>query len=143
MDKKLEGAFSIGFFNLQLQLQRLLEDAGGERVIKLLDQLSDLELGQRHAVLDCFIKVLERISPATPNAAAVNGSEALLTPADTATLLRSAIAALGGHDNDNPHFLELLQGGRDVIPASKDNAPIDLAQVRLARKATPPKPSLN
>ena len=135
MDKKFDGTFSLGFFSLQLQLQNLLEEAGGEKAIELLDAISNLDSSHRSALLECFSRVAKRISsdnscnPAE-DSAAVNSLE---------ESLYHEIIGSAAHGQESPR-LEVVCGGKDnKSPAGR--APISLEEARKARRGA--KPVLN
>ncbi len=61
MEKKFSGTFSLGLASVQLQLQELFQDVGGDRAIQLLDLLSHLSSDQHPHILDVFHAVLRRL----------------------------------------------------------------------------------
>jgi hypothetical protein len=56
-----EGSFSRSFLGLQLQLQTLLEEAGGNETANLLDRLSELSRAEQHIIINLFSRTVDRI----------------------------------------------------------------------------------
>jgi len=59
---KLDGGFGNGFLSLQLQLNTLFEEVGGERAIGLLDALGRLSSAEQKLLIPLLTKVVIRIA---------------------------------------------------------------------------------
>lgn len=130
MDKKQEGSFSLGLRSLQLQLQTLLEEAGGEQAAVLLDALTQLSAEEQTIALKIFSAVVERIS----------GGDERLASAGNAALkefeesLYQDILAEFKHKGQKPQ-LEVITGGKRAGfgPPLKRTL-IDLSKARVNRR---------
>jgi DNA-binding PucR family transcriptional regulator len=54
--------FSVNLMALQLQLKTLLEDSGGDHVVKLLDALCRMTHSEQQIVLELFTGIINRIA---------------------------------------------------------------------------------
>lgn len=62
MSSKHDGVISASLLSLQLQLKSLLDEAGGDDVLAVLDQLSLLSAGERALALAAFSQAVDRVS---------------------------------------------------------------------------------
>lgn len=142
MTRKYEGHISAALLSLELQIKTLLEGAGGEDALALLDAVSELNQSEQKLALGVFTKIVNNIK---------NGEQRLLTEGDLArksfeeTLYSEIInsmreAALA----EASKKLSVVNGGKaraEVMP----KAPISLCEARKARKMpnSPAKPVIN
>lgn len=59
--EEISGDFSRNLFSLQIQIQTLLDGAGGENAALLLDTLSELSESERKVALKVFQRALEKL----------------------------------------------------------------------------------
>ncbi len=129
---KSSGAFSKNFLSLQLQLETLLEDVGGERAVEMLDSLAQLSGSEQKVVLAAFDRVIKRIAA---------GSDRLISNDDKRMkefeegLYSDIVAAIQSATGEAPRgkLIEVLDGGK--TPKQADRTPINLEEARKARKA--------
>ncbi len=126
------GEFSRNLFSLQLQIQTLLESAGGEDASELLDALTELNKSEQGVVLKLFKRVVERV---------LAGNDRLMTAedielknfeeglyADIVNSLRHA-----AHAGGSSKSFEVVQGGKIRKARSKENKPLDFEAARRAK----------
>ncbi|MFM1848449.1 MAG: hypothetical protein RL417_1923 [Pseudomonadota bacterium] len=132
MGSKSSGSFSKNFLSLQLQLETLLEDVGGDRAVEVLDSLSQLSGSEQKLVLGVFDRVIKRIAA---------GSERLVSNDDRRmkefedSLYSDIVSAIESSSGEAPRgrLIEVLDGGK--TPKQADRTPISLDDARKARKA--------
>jgi len=61
MDTKNNNQFSANLFSLQLQLKTLLEDAGGDHALALLDALCKLNRSEQEIVIRMLTKIVQKL----------------------------------------------------------------------------------
>lgn len=61
MADEIKGQFSLSFLTLQAQIKTLMEDAGGEKLIALLDALASLNATQQAVIIDAFTHSVNEI----------------------------------------------------------------------------------
>ncbi|MBN8549643.1 MAG: hypothetical protein J0M12_10040 [Deltaproteobacteria bacterium] len=138
MTDKRDGSFSANLLSLQLQLKTLLEGAGGDSAVQVLDLLSALNPSEQKIALRIFSRVLESVRA---------GEQRLVTAEDQVLkdfeegLYRDILDSMREAANDNePRKIEVIDGGKTRRAAS--NGPIDLDEVRKSRRSKL-KPLLN
>jgi len=132
--------FSANFFSLQLQLNSLLEDAGGEAALTFLDKLSSLHKSEQKIMMRIFENTVDRVR---------NGDIRLETEEDLVlqnfekNLYNDIVYAMQtARVLPEPMKLAVVDGGKS--PAQKpQSAPINLAERRHSRKLSTTKPLLN
>ncbi len=144
MSQKHDGVFSASLMSLQLQLKSLLDEAGGEQTLTLLDKLSTLSSKEQKTALSAFINVVNKISLGdkrfmTPEDAALQDLEENLFN-DIVSAMEEAErapvrAALSGQ---TARKLEVLDGGKHQHEAESQKSaaltPIDFNKARKNRK---------
>jgi len=131
------GTFSKSFLSLQLQIDTLMEEAGGERAIELLDALATLNPSEQRLALGVFARAVKRIAA---------GSDRLVTNDDKALkdfedgLYADIVAALNGATAEAPRgkLIEVIDGGKTETPKpsrSSERTPISLDEARRAKRA--------
>jgi len=129
---KSSGSFSKNFVSLQLQLETLLEDVGGDRAVELLDSLSNLSGSEQKLILGIFDRVVKRVA---------SGAERLVSNDDKRLkdfeegLYSDLVSAIQSASGEAPRgkLIEVLDGGKTQKPV--DRTPISLEEARRARKA--------
>ena len=127
MTKKYDGGFSANFFSLELQIKTLLEGAGGDNAIALLDALSQLNGLEQEVALSIFTRAINRIA---------TGESRLVTEEDRAlkdfeeSLYKDILDAIkeAAKTTGTTRF-EVLRGGK-----SPRKTPINLSEARKARE---------
>ena len=61
MDTKSDNQFSSNLFSLQLQLKTLLEDAGGDHALELLDALCKLNRSEQNIVIQMLTTTVQKL----------------------------------------------------------------------------------
>lgn len=61
MSPKKDGQFSASIYSLQLQLKSLLEEAGGDHAIELLDTLCNFSRTEQQVILGVMLRAANRI----------------------------------------------------------------------------------
>jgi hypothetical protein len=134
MSQKRDGNISASLFSLQLQLKTLLEEAGGDDALELLDTLSTLNISEQKIALKLFNRVLAKLI----------ASELRLTTAEDRVLkefedglyrdiLDTMREAANCSETPLPERrLEVLPGGKLEDRVEKN--PIDLNAARKSRK---------
>jgi hypothetical protein len=143
MCKKRDGIVSDSLLSLQLQLQSVLEEAGGDEALTLLDRLAELSTSEQKSALALFQKVVEKML----------SSEKRYLPAEEAELknfedglyndIVTAMEAAERHQvkkalsADSEPKLEVLDGGKSAPlfePKPAKPTPIDFNSARKGRK---------
>jgi hypothetical protein len=111
MDDPSGGDFSKSWISLQLQLRTLLEEAGGDNAMTLLDTLCKLRKSERGRVLGALNRVIDQIV-ATERPDPTADDEALQRFEDE--LYRDLLSALNPAHPPRPARagLEVLRGGK-------------------------------
>jgi hypothetical protein len=143
MKKSQGGEFSKSLLSLQLQMQTLLENAGGDQAANLLDELSEFHPSERAKLLPALGRVLRKLAQSQARFP-TDGDLALKSFEDQ--LFGELFSAL---TSEKPSRLAVLDGGKKVntrkavalkkcsaeragsVAAQK--APIDIAQARRQR----------
>ncbi|MDC0358265.1 hypothetical protein OAO01_05555 [Oligoflexia bacterium] len=130
MSVKGRGDFSRSLFSLQLQVQTLLEEAGGDEALHVLDALCKLNKSEQKIALKIFKRVLDRVA---------DGQERLCTMQDKAlndfeeNLYKDILSTMRGASAvPKERKFEVLEGGKIKKVESKT---IDFAAAREAKKA--------
>jgi hypothetical protein len=124
------GIFSTSLKALQLQLQSMMEGAGGAKASRLLDGLADVGIKERDALLEIFIGVVEKLA---------SGEKRFFTDEDVKqqemidSLYEEVMAQLYGS-----HVLSAVSPSSSrkklsAVPAL-DESPIDLSEYRASRR---------
>lgn len=129
---KSSGSFSKNFLSLQLQLETLLEDVGGDRAVELLDSLSNLSGSEQKLILGVFDRVVRRVA---------SGADRLVSNDDKRMkefeegLYSDIVSAIQSASGETPRgkLIEVLDGGKTAKQV--DRTPISLEEARRARKA--------
>ena len=140
MSDKFDGLFSASLFSLQLQIKTLLEGAGGDDALALLDALCTLNKSEQRVALKLFRRCIDRIA---------EGSERLETAEDKALkefedgLYNEIVNSMHNaarSDGNAARKFEVLDGGKDEKSANPTRStPIDFAKARKAKQnRTPP-----
>lgn len=142
MTRKYEGHISAALLSLELQIKTLLEGAGGEDALALLDAVSELNSSEQKLALQVFTRIVQNIK---------EGEQRLVTEGDLArksfedtlyseimTSMREAALA------EASKKLSVVNGGKtraEII----HKTPISLCDARKARKMpnSPAKPVIN
>jgi hypothetical protein len=138
--EKQEGLFSHSLLSLQLQLKTLLEGAGGDAAVNLLDNLSTLNPSEQKLALKAFSAAIDQLKA---------GKERLTTAEDQVLkdfedglyndiLTSMREAANGG--TPVRRRIQVLDGGKS--PQAERKTLIDFAEARKNRR-TRPKDLLN
>ena len=133
--------FSANFFSLQLQLKTLLEDAGGDDALALLDTLTNLNKSEQKVALKLFSKVIQRVTSG-PIRLETEGDLALKEFEDN--LYEDLVAAIEEQTREEriatTPKIEVLSGGRELKPANQEpkKSPIDIASARKKRRERRP-----
>jgi len=115
-NRKERGFISSNLLCLQLQVNSLLAEAGGERALELLDGLAELSDAERQLALASFSKVVNRIRAGEQHL--VSPDEAKLQKLED-DLYRDILAAMRDASSSakkRPH-LEVVRGTKET-PAS-------------------------
>lgn len=128
MDSKShDGPISLSLLSLQAQVKTLLEEAGGNSVLELLDALCKIRPSEQEAVLKLFTRVIDRIAAGEIRISEEQSELAAFEEALYEDLLASIQAAEQGKSRLK---LEVLEGGK-----SRSNTVVNIADLRRARKA--------
>lgn len=132
MGSKSSGSFSKNFLSLQLQLETLLEDVGGERTVEMLDALSQVSGSEQKVLLGVFERVIKRVAAGTERLIS-NDDKRLKEFEDS--LYSDIVSAIQAASGEAPRgkLIEVLDGGKS--PKQVDRTPINLDEARKARKA--------
>ncbi len=135
MVNRFKGSFSASFNSLKLQLASLLEEAGGDHALSLMDSLANLSRTEQEIVLGVFNRVCGRIAE----------GERLLSDTDKElkafeeNLYQDVIKGMCAFkEGQASNKLEVLKGGKTKRTST---SPIDLESARRNRKSE--KPVLN
>lgn len=126
-NRKERGFISSNLLCLQLQVNSLLAEAGGERALELLDGLAELSEAERQLALASFSKVVNRIRA---------GEQHLISPEEVKMqkleddLYRDILTAMRDASSSakkKPH-LEVVRGSKDATSSSTPtgNGPVSL-----------------
>lgn len=143
MENDSKGRFSSALMSLQLQLKSLLDDAGGDHVVSLLDSLCTLTSAEQEIALKIMKVVVDRLS---------SRDERLLSAKDEHMkeleefLYNDIVNSFESHASrktakKGTRKLAVVTGGKGT-PAPEPSQPICLAE-RRAKKSTEFKPILN
>lgn len=129
---RANGSFSKSLLSLQLQLDTLMEEAGGGRAIELLDALATLNPSEQRLATDIFTRAVKRIA-AGPDRLVTNDDKVLKEFEDG--LYADLLAALSGTPNEAPRgkLIEVIDGGK--APRTEPRAPISLDEARRAKRS--------
>lgn len=125
-----KGQFQKNYFSLQLQLQTLLEEAGGENLLPVLDQLCEMSGAEQKITLRIFQRALQKFSrqsirlTSSRDRALKDFEEGLYQ--DILGAMKEASTIPSGKP------LEIISGGKD--PARKDDSLIHLEEARRSRR---------
>jgi hypothetical protein len=124
--EKQEGLFSHSLLSLQLQLKTLLEGAGGDAAVNLLDNLSTLNPSEQKLALKAFSAAIDQLKA---------GKERLTTAEDQVL-----------KDFEDGLYNDILTSMREAAngksPQAERKTLIDFAEARKNRR-TRPKDLLN
>lgn len=67
MKTRNAGIFRLSLKAIKLQLATLMDEAGGEQAIELMDVLSDLNPAKRDIIIKSFIETVEKLSEKDPS----------------------------------------------------------------------------
>lgn len=132
MSEGSRGVFSAGLFSLELQIRTLLEGAGGDDAIELLDSLCRLNRSERSIALKIFKRVIDRFHTSehrvcSDNDRELNEFEESLYGELIHTMKRASGSPYGR--------LEVLKGGKTEEVEDDEKTPIDLAAARKDRQS--------
>ena len=121
-----DGPISLGLLSLQAQVKTLLEEAGGNSVVELLDALCKIHPEEQHAVLTLFTRVIDRIATGHIR---LSEEQSELQAFEEA-LYEDLLASLKEIEREkSPLKLEVLKGGK-----CKSGAVVHIDELRRARK---------
>jgi hypothetical protein len=132
MVQRRKGSFSNNLFSLQLQIRTLLEGAGGDSAIELLDNLCELNKSERKIALGVFSRVVKRIQNGDFH---LNTAEDKELKAFEENLFSEILTSFHSHDGPAARKLEVLPGGKSTPAVEEDKSPIDLAAFRRNRQS--------
>lgn len=155
MSPKKEGQFAATLYSLQLQLKSLLEEAGGDHAVELLDLICTLNRSEQRIVLKVFKATLDRL--VAHNVRFSNREDQALKKLEDNLYsdILSAYESANEEANFDPSQIErplaVLQGGKElkgsdeVSNAQPDAASglIDFTAALRTRRKPPSKPLLN
>jgi hypothetical protein len=143
MGHRRKGNFSNNLFSLQMQVRTLLDGAGGDAAIELLDNLCELNKSERRVALKVFNRVVKRIQEGDFRLDTAEDKE---LKAFEENLYSEILHSFHSHDGPAARKFEVLPGGKstDEEPA-EDKTPINLSAFRKNRDAdsSDDKPLLN
>ncbi|MCB0318552.1 MAG: hypothetical protein KDD56_07330, partial [Bdellovibrionales bacterium] len=126
----MKGNFTKNLFSLQLQLKTLLEDAGGEEAIELLDTLCKLNKSEQGILLKVINRLLSKVLNNGPRFE-TDGDLALKKFEDD--LYQDLVSALTqGTASEKPKRFEVLNGGKNSTEPNKPQL-IELNKFRTSR----------
>lgn len=134
VSKDDKGIFSSNFYSLQLQLKTLMEDAGGDHAVQLLDTLSTLNGYEQKVALNIFSRVVNQIA---------EGDKRIVSEDDRErkefeeTLYQDIMNSMGEAARAPNLRLEVVNGSK------ADKRPLDLNLARKKRGATSKNTSRN
>lgn len=143
MEKR--GDFSKNLFSLQLQINTLLEEAGGDSALSLLDSLCKLSKSEQHLALKVFQRTIEKL---------IAGDTRLKSESDK-ELENFEEELFDGLLNDirsrlvetrTGKKLSILDGGKAKLeshPLDNNGSIIDFQAARKARRGSSSKPFIN
>lgn len=134
-----KGNFSKNLMSLQLQIQTLFEDAGGEGAVEFLDSLSKLSATEQKVALQFFGRIVERI--AKGDMRYFTDSELALKELEDSLFLDILGAMQEASKPSKSRKLAVVDGGK-TARVSAPKATLDLAKAREAKRANV-KPVLN
>ncbi len=137
IEKTVSGHFASNFFSLQLQLKTLLEDAGGEEVVRFLDSLCKLQKSEQKIVLNMFSRTIDRFIGNDDVRLSSNDDRMLKNFEETLyrDILDSMRSAAGIEDKTEKKF-SVLDGGRTPFPKRRAKTPLQLAEYRKEKHAS-------
>lgn len=142
MDNNNKGRFTSNLLSLQLQLKTLLEDAGGQNAVRMLDALCSLTPTEQEIALKVFKNVLERVATREDRIFSRRDKE-MRELEDN--LFEHIISDLKLSEKSD-RKLSLVCGGKTVTSSKREkkseSKTVSLAE-RRARKDEPFKPILN
>jgi len=139
MGEPRDGRFSTSLLSLQLQLQTLMEDVGGEHALKLLDTLTELSKSEQKVMLGVFTRVTQRFSRGTlrlesPDDRKLKDLEDSLF--DDIMLAMRAASRTNTNVKALPERLQIVDGGGQIATSSRrQSSPINLEDARRTRRA--------
>lgn len=149
---KFEGPFSTGLFSLQLQVQHLLEGAGGEHAVRFLDALSNLSGAEQEKVLAAFTRCINRFAESPNRASSSQDKEFKEIENELYNDIESAMK-IAANSEAVPlnRRLSVVPGGKSkrsaqsvqFRPTIGNGDLIDLNKVRESRRVAKENPLLN
>ncbi len=134
METKKRGHFSLNLKALQAQVNTLLENAGGEQAVALLDSLCELSKPEQKLALSVFTRLIDRIAQGELR---IPDSEPVLKEFEE-SLYEDLLESIETFKQDGSTLrLEVLSGGKDQLPKSV----VRIEDLRRARKLG--RPTLN
>ena len=133
MASKYDGLFSANLFSLQLQIKTLLEGAGGDQALELLDTLCTLNKSEQRVALQVFQRCLARVAESEQNLCSTE--DRALKEFEEQLYQDIAQAMHEGSIRERPvaaRRFEVLDGGK-----GENEAPIDLEKARKTRRLRP------
>ena len=127
--KNTRGPVSFGLLSLQLQLQTLLEECGGEHAVDFLDTLSELPGKERQQkVLNVFGNVVKRLLDSNlPD----EWDEAFCNELEE-ELFEDIMKLMNKDQSENsPRKFEVLSGGKDETASA---SVVTIEELRKARE---------
>ena len=141
---KYNGDFSKSLFSIQLQLNCLLEEAGGESALELLDALCTLNKSEQRLVLSIFKKTIKKLASEEERLCTKEDAELKNFEEELYDGVMKSIKAKLIETKTGRRFA-ILDGGKsqkEENPADKDPDLIDFEKERAARLSTT-KPVVN
>lgn len=145
------GAFSTGLMSLQVQLKGLLEGAGGDNAVELLDTLSTLSSSEQKIALEIFTRVLDRVGAQDERFLSESDKEMKELEDLLFDDIMHAMADAAGNESQpipaaaTKKKLSVVDGGKSSssfnvrkIEVSSTVTPIDFEKARKNRKNTRP-----
>ena len=123
-----DGRFTANLISLQLQLKTLLDDAGGDGVVRLLDSLCKLSSAEQGIALTLLTGVVNRIASGDIRVTSEEDRAMAVLEED---LYKDIVHSMQEAAGNGPRKLQVVRGGLSPLP---DKRPIDLAAARNGRK---------
>ena len=127
MSNTHDGPISLSLISLQAQVKTLLEEAGGNEVVELLDALCKIRPSEQKAVLKMFTRLIDKVA----NGDIRLSEDQSELEAFEESLYQDLLVSIQSLDKEkSPLKLEVLEGGK-----SNDNTVVNIADLRRARQA--------
>ena len=122
-----DGPISLSLLSLQAQIKTLLEEAGGNEVVELLDALCKIRPSEQKVVLKMFTRVIDKVA----NGDVRISEEQSELDAFEESLYQDLLVSIQNLEKEkSPLKLEVLEGGK-----SREKTVVNIDDLRRARQA--------